>query len=127
MHKASPKTCEHTPGKLSTDPADRLRSSDEPAWWPQAVRDADKNIIASVFADHRDPDLSRRDARRLVACWNACLRVPTAALESGAVEDLVSACESLLGATEGPAPESFHLDNARHLVAEALRRVKGGA
>jgi len=36
------------------------------------------------------------NARRLVACWNACQRFSTEALEAGAVGELLEACQKLL-------------------------------
>ena len=58
--------------------------------------------IANCLGDSRqgkyDPVniAAERRARRIVALWNACLDIPTEALEAGAVRDLVAVVEELL-------------------------------
>lgn len=41
-------------------------------------------------------DVQQGNAHRLVALWNACLSIPTEALESNVIQELVDACRRLV-------------------------------
>ena len=56
------------------------------------IRDTPGNVVSDRVFNGR--------ARRIAAAVNACAGVPTAALEAGAVADLLGACEKLLAAHE---------------------------
>ena len=71
-----------------------------------------------------------RDARRTVACVNACEGIPTEALEAGVVRELIDAAESALFALENCGPErlldDFEVDAIERLQT-VLARVRGEA
>ncbi|WP_296763766.1 hypothetical protein [Sediminimonas sp.] len=62
------------------------------------------------------------DARRIVACVNACKGIPTDALESGVIRDLLEALENLENDDGKAMPPS-----AWALVQTAIAKAKGGA
>jgi len=70
------------------------------------------------------------DARRIVTCVNACEGIPTKALESSVVRELVQAAERALYALENGGPERL-LDaveiDARERLRTVLARVRGDA
>jgi len=96
---AKTETVKHTPGPLRLGLPEDFPNSDNPTY------DAERSILAP-----KDPDLlpssppaesiiawvecggsleaDVANARRLVACWNACQRFSTEALEAGAVPEL---------------------------------------
>jgi hypothetical protein len=76
----------HTPGRLTAGldlPEVANNNPDPRLIWSGSMQ----------VADCRTPwisqDQSEANARRLVALWNACEHVPTAALEAGAIEGLI--------------------------------------
>jgi len=68
----------------------------------------------------------RHDVRRIVACVNACDGIPTEALESGVVRELIEAATRYLAATmresdDDPncwAEEEFAKDRLREVLAK---------
>lgn len=74
----------HTPGKLSVD-------------WMMAGYGREARRMEVINADgHGAIGLaySPEDARRLVACWNACAGLSTEALERGALEEFLNLIET---------------------------------
>lgn len=124
--RASPRQ-EHTPGLLSTRPEDLLIHPD-PTQRAQCIRDAGLQIIATVLPDVREPHLAAADARRLVACWNACVGIPTEELEAGLIGDALSALEAVRRDAGDGGPTSDYVSTiTASAVASALARAKGGA
>jgi hypothetical protein len=105
-----------------------MEHTKEPWWNTGVVIKADGNIPAQAT--------SWEDARRIVACVNACAGIPTEDLERWGTslitkiqedniarltkqrDELVAALEELLYA---------HTDKAMRMANEALASVKGGA
>ena len=73
-------------------------------------------IMASPF------DLKRQEAnvRRIVACVNACVGISTEALESGAIRNLIKACEDVVREAE----EYAETGNLYGALREALSKLK---
>lgn len=63
------------------------------------------------------------NAKRFVACWNACLDIPTKALEAGVVKDLLEACEKLVELSDSGEcpPNRLGLIDALIPIAERAR------
>lgn len=111
----------HTPGKLSigiygevntADPGERLRLS------------------GVALSTGYDPSrLGEHNARRLVACWNACDGIITEELEAGAIQKLREQHDELLAALRGMldahavpssiCKERHAYDEARSAIAKA--------
>lgn len=71
----------HTHGRLST--------SESTEHWGRAnahINDADGNMLGSIWCGTTEQN--KVNARRLVACWNACEGLPTAWIEGGAADIL---------------------------------------
>lgn len=66
------------------------------------------------------------DARRIVACVNACASISTAALEAGAVRELVEAMETIANKPIGPpeASAEFVLNEIVRIGRTALARIE---
>jgi len=63
-----------------------------------------------------------RDARRIAACVNACEGIPTEALESGVVQEMVEALEALLPSIENAVGEIYYwpeYERAKAVLAKA--------
>lgn len=67
--------------------------------------------------------ISEPNARRIVACVNACEGIPTEALESGVVREVVEALEALVGEEEKRGRDPDALPMARAVLA----KVRGEA
>lgn len=46
--------------------------------------------------EHGHWRMQEANSARVVACWNSCLGISTAALEAGVVQQLLAACEAVL-------------------------------
>ena len=72
-----------------------------------------------------------RDARRIVACVNACEGIPTEALESGVVRELIEAATRYLAATTRESDDDPNCwaeeEHAEAHLREVLARVRGEA
>lgn len=71
---------------------------------------------------------SQDSARRLAASWNACAGIPTAALEGGAVAELVEAARLILARLDLEAEDTFAdfpCRASRHDLRAALARLEG--
>lgn len=75
----------HTPGRLAANPIQPNQI---------ATADARREIArATILSSHHE---TAANARRIVACWNACEGISTEALELGAIQDrIASACGEL--------------------------------
>jgi hypothetical protein len=67
-------------------------------------------------------DTVRANARRIVACVNACTGIPTEALEGGVVADLLAACKAVLAKLDSITTEEFRAGGERE-QREALSVV----
>ena len=63
------------------------------------------------------------DARRIVACWNACENIPTEALEAGVVAELVGALRQI-AETNGGTPIERNTEMKR-IARAAIAKAKG--
>lgn len=72
-----------------------------------------------------------RDARRIVACVNACDGIPTEALEAGVVRELIKAATRYLAATMRESDDDpdcwFEKEFAKAWLREVLAKVRGEA
>ena len=59
-----------------------------------------------VFASCHEPQ-AKGNARRIVACVNACARIPTEALEGGVIGELIAATEDFTNAVYVGLPTSI--------------------
>ena len=83
---------------------------------------------------HITPELAKANAIRLVAAWNACAGIlPTAALESGVVAELVAALEEarpyVYRISGDPDVTPWHRETASRIlerVVAVLAKVRGG-
>ena len=78
---------------------------------------ADHDWLADVYSGN-----DQANARRLVACWNACQSIPTEALEAGVVGELVEACRTLVDSSLPAWPGR----SAIEIAHKALAKAKGG-
>jgi len=84
-------------------------------------------------AENRQYLEAEANARRIVACVNACEGIPTEALEAGVVRELVEAlerCKEILDDLECEC-DSYHgfecsIHKDRELVRGVLAKVRGG-
>lgn len=67
-----------------------------------------------------------RDARRIVACVDACEGIPTKALEAGVVREMVEALEALLPSIENAVGEIYYWPEYERAKA-VLAKVRGEA
>lgn len=78
--------------------------------------------VANVF---------RLNARRIVACVNACDGIPTEALESGVVRELIKAATRYLAATMRESDDDpncwFEEEFTKAWLREVLAKVRGEA
>lgn len=81
---------------------------------------ANYGIVADIPGGPKEVRLA--NARRLAACWNACLPIPTSALLAGAVAQLMEACEAIDSEIGFYAQMS---DTSRNLLRAALSLVRG--
>ncbi len=102
----------HTPGSLI---AAETRNE-----YDQVIRGQDGGPVALVLMAGYTKAEGRANARRLVACWNACEGIPTAALEDGVVGEMLEALENLEN-DNGIMP-----DTAWELVQNAKAKPTGG-
>lgn len=64
------------------------------------------------------------NARRIVACVNACAGIPSEALEAGAIREMREAIEIALGEVRH-APCDFSRDEKAQILRKALEKAKG--
>lgn len=105
----------HTPGRLSTDCADH----DEP--YQNIKLQVGKHTVATVYIDdapvHDYNREQRANARRLVACWNACEGIST--------DELVQIADT--GGMLGPREDVARIAAQRDELLAALREAKANA
>ncbi|MFH1572554.1 MAG: hypothetical protein ABIG68_01145 [Acidobacteriota bacterium] len=97
-------TAQHTPGLLRSD-GDNLVAADG---YPLT------GVTGSGATALRQRCVA--NARRAVACWNACQGIPTEALEAGAIGKLVYAARMAYREQYGQVPNGWD-------VAEGLREA----
>jgi hypothetical protein len=64
-------------------------------------------LVASIEWDGEPEGKANENARRLVACWNACEGITTEQLEAGALAELIEAAkkaQAMMGIPERIAP-----------------------
>lgn len=109
----------HTQGELKY-----ASESINPDW--AVVTDANGSVVANVPDVVSAPAMrqmpAEANARRLVACWNACQSIPTEALEAGVVGELVEACRTLVDSSLPAWPGR----SAIEIAHKALAKAKGG-
>lgn len=96
------------------------------------LRDKHDNIIARLAGTTGKYESEEMNARRLVACWNACQGVPTEVLEGGLVADqlwghLTAQRGTLLAALRcaiKKAPELITVPSIRSAIENAERVAK---
>ena len=105
----------HTPGRLKTF---GMYAHPE-------IHDQDDNCVAAVG---NGLPRSVSNARRLVACWNACQGLPTDALEKNPAslsqlltqrDELLIALEHALAWNDDAQPEPAWVSEARAVIAKA--------
>ena len=125
----------HTQGRLAT--------SESTEHWGRTnahINDADGNMLGSIWCGTTEQN--KANARRLVACWNACEGLPTAWIEGGAADILEHAkslksqrdellaalleCERYGGGYTN-CNESYLPPTVREKARAAIAKVNGGA
>lgn len=93
-------TPKHTPGRLHVGPPGSF-----------SINAENGHGICEVLHYCDDPGFDNKqldiepkaNAERLVAAWNACLDIPTEALEAGVVKELLEACIDMANAADAKA------------------------
>lgn len=112
---------QHTPGpwRANKDHFGAVRS--EPGFSIKGSNSEGVNAIAFLWS--RDVEAEQEaNARRIVACVNACEGISTEALEAGAVKETLETLEKisrLIGVIETP--------RVRAIAREAIAKAKGAA
>jgi len=111
----------YTPGRLHVGPPGRFSMS---------LNAENGHGICEIMHCADDPGFANKElvidpnanARRLVACWNACLDIPTEALEAGVVKDLLEACKAVYDALDTGyiAQHSVRADRRREKLVKQL-------
>ncbi len=83
---------------------------------PWIMADGHRSVVHSLGA------VDEADARRIVACVNACARIPTEALEEGFIEKALRGLKSYVDASKADAEFDEHL---RSLKAKLEARITG--
>lgn len=96
--------------------------------------------VASVFQELEDGagtglpgriEVSYKDARRIIATWNACAGISTEALEQGVIPDAVEALQNMSGGFDTPvqrrrAPFDTFQEEAVASMRAALSKLEPG-
>lgn len=121
----------HTTGKLRVYFADSLRS------WPGIDNGASKIVVHADVRGHRRSGVGgdteeevQANARRLVACWNACDGISTEELEAGAIQKLREQRDELIAALiaiSDPMKVKSHGDPVvlRKFAMHAIAKAEG--
>lgn len=93
---------------------------------------SDANSLRIAFT-YGEGETDESNARRLVACWNACEGIPTARVEAGAVDilaysmDIKAQRDELLTTIIAAAALAHHGSSVKALLDDAIAKKKGGA
>ena len=115
---------QHTPGKVHWEIWDAVYPD---GYIDRLVQEGGRVILRHKSIRPMEPE----DRRRIAACWNACEEagIPTEALESGVVRELVEALEALVGEIEWEiGEEKWGRDpDALPMARAVLAKVRGEA
>lgn len=96
---------------------------------PLVIVDGEGHIVAKPLAHGELPiEQYHENARRIVACVNACAGIETNYLEQGAVpvdvEALLQECAELIALSDSPARKGLFCDIRR--AVDRLKAARGG-
>jgi len=74
------------------------------------IEDANGNDVCAFTGEWGETPLSPEDVRRIVACINSCVNVPTQDLESGAVKELLATLMAVPVSASRPSAWGLMLD-----------------
>ena len=126
-------TAKHTPGVCWLDSRMFPAQENSMGPWVQIVIDTRPSMFLEfTAADQEDidnecawkPGEMDANARRFVACWNACMGIPTEALEAGAVKELLEACEEALNIMEVDLQLEADDDPTVKILRAAIAKAK---
>lgn len=86
------------------------------------IEDRETKHVATCWNHNEiDPDESEANAVRLTAAWNAVQSIPTAALESGVIADLIEALKDIRQCTDpNSTEENYRADDTEGCLDTAF-------